>query len=493
MRTLELLKSLSKKELELIEGTVISGKRKSLVPLFKHLKRARLKTSTPDRAELYKKVFGTAYSKNKDYLLRNELRLLNKIIYDHLINSTFKVYIEKSPSAYNQWLLKGFFDRKLKSFFETDIDTSIQLALADVRAEDAAVMLSQKGLWMIQHQPRSIETLTEQLQITQRWKAEEERRFFYRIREAEAREAFIQSVLDNIDNTRPKKQVDQRTAGQTIFDLKKLENSDWLARYLLLKKHSTQTKNEVRIELLKQMLEIEQAPYFKGDFTFNAQVTTLVNLALEHILIDKYEEADKYMQECMKRCELKGHPIPIANIQNCIANQVSLKRFAKGIEIFEKHRDQIAQSRSAENIAIIVAFCHLFLKQPDEAIKLLSPSARQTVDNMVISRLIYSIAFFQRGNYDLANNELANLKRATALADLEKKNDIYSVVLQWVTKYFAAFTKPAPVRDKEISALRKTIKEHQEILSPHLKREFTLLWLVNEVTGGASIWAKQGK
>ena len=98
-----------------------------------------------------------------------------------------------------------------------------------------------------------------------------------------------------------------------------------------------------------------------------------------------------------------------------------------------------------------------------------------------------------RDNIDLANNELANLKRATALADLEKKNDIYSVVLQWMTKYFAAFTKPAPVRDKEISALRKTIKEHQEILSPHLKREFTLLWLVNEVTGGASIWAKQGK
>ena len=103
----------------------------------------------------------------------------------------------------------------------------------------------------------------------------------------------------------------------------------------------------------------------------------------------------------MARCEARNHPIPIANIENHIAIQVVLKQPEKGIGIYKKHENQIVKSRSAVNIAILVSFCHLFLKQPDQAI---SPHSGiyevNPLENAVISRLIYAIAFFIRGDFD---------------------------------------------------------------------------------------------
>ena len=83
---------------------------------------------------------------------------------------------------------------------------------------------------------------------------------------------------------------------------------DWRARYLLLKKHSSQTKNQARIDVLKHMLEIEQAPYFKGDYNFNAQIVSLVNIALENSLMGNFKEADHDMQESFGALRSKESP-----------------------------------------------------------------------------------------------------------------------------------------------------------------------------------------
>ncbi len=484
MRTLELLKGLTEKELKLIEAKVLTGKRKSLVPLLKELKKFRTTDNEPDDAELFRKTFGKPYSKNKNYLLRNELRLLNEIIYNYLVEVAFNQHLTKNPGAYNQWLLQSFYNRGMKSMFEADVEKSISVSLADNRPEESSVIFSLKSLWQIQNLPRSVEALKEQQQVIKQFKQEEERRFFFRIREAEAREAFVQHLLDYVEGKQRHNSDDARTSGQSVFDMSKLENSDWRARYLLLKKHAHQTKGILRIEILKEMQEIEEAPYFKGDYGLNAQIVTLTNLALEYLLLEQFELADKYMEQCIERCCLLKQPVPIGNIQNYIANQVILKRYEKGIEIFKKFEDIILKSRSAENILILAGFCYIFLNKPDQAMELVPVASKVNVNNMVVSRLMIAIIFFLRGDYELANNECLNLKRSTYATSLEKKNDVYTLIIQWLGKYFSAFTKGAAVKQKEISALRKILETHRVQIMPHLKKEFALLWLMREIEAG---------
>ena len=57
----------------------------------------------------------------------------------------------------------------------------------------------------------------------------------------------------------------------------------------------------------------------------------------------------------------------------------------------------------------------------------------------------------------------------------------------WITKYFGAYTKTPEVKQAEISSLRETLREQREFIALHLKREFALLWLVNEVLDDISI------
>ena len=481
MRTLELLNVFSKKELDEV-GEIIAGKKKkSLQLLYRELLKLKNKNEEPVNEKLFGQTFGSKYSKQKDYLLRNELRLLNEIIYDYLLTATFKEYTYKNQSIYNHWLLKSFFDRKLKSFFEANINAAVNQSRTDIKPADTSEMLSLKILWLIQNQPRTVENLQQQLELAKQWKLEEERRFLYRIREAEAREAFVQMMLDHVQNTGNKKKADGRTPGQTVFNLQPVEAYDWFARYLLLKKHSSQTKNEVKIAVLKQMLEIEEANPFITDIRFNAQIVTLGNIGLEYVMLENFEEADKYMAEGIKRCEANKHDIPIGNIQNYIANQVNLKRFEKGVVLFKRFEKKILKSRSAAHISILACFCHLFLKQPDEAISLIPSTAKMTPDNVVVSRLIYAIAFFIRGDFSLAYNECVNLKRSAGITSVGQQNDIYILIVQWLTRYFAAFMKDKSAKQKELSALRKTLEEQQAVIAPHLKKEFALLWLVNAI------------
>ena len=177
----------------------------------------RNRKEEPTNEKLFEHTFGSKHSRQKDYLLRNELRLLNEIIYDYLVTDSFKEDLHKNPSAYYQLLLKSFYSRGMNSFFEGEIDKGIALARADFRPEDTSVLLSTKSLWMIQNQPRSVETVKQQLEVVQQWKAEEEKRFFYRIQEAEAREAFLQLIFDYAENSLSLKSDDRRTAGQTVL------------------------------------------------------------------------------------------------------------------------------------------------------------------------------------------------------------------------------------------------------------------------------------
>lgn len=484
---MDLLKSFNDREIADIDEQVSRQKRKSLQLLYSTIKKYRKKTGIPENEELFEKAFNKSYSSGQNYLLRNELRLLNELIYDYMIGETFQSYLKKHKSTFYQWLARSFFDRKIKSAFEGDIDRFIDYSKEDINPIDTANMYDLKSLWLVYNQEKKVENIRGQIALMEDWKKEEIRRLKYRLREMEARQAYLELVLhaQSGDTERP---ADVRTPPLTQIDLGNYSDSDWFERYVILKKHSYQSKGKIRIEVLKLMLEIEEAPYYIGEYsTFNAQISTLNNMALEYILLGDFTAAENYLETAFSRCETNNHPVVISNVQNYLAIQMPLKQYQKGIEIFTKYEEQILPSRSVNTISIYRSYCYLFLHRADEALSLLPESAQFSRHDQLFYRMAYAIAFCIRGQIDLALNECRNIRKLINGTETssETPGSAYDERYLWVIRLFTQFLK-ALEKDKErkqaeLQKLKDELWINPEETEALLRTEFPLLWLWREV------------
>ena len=483
MRTLDLIKALSDAELKEVARTVSEHKRQSLDLLLKELNNYSRKNSEPENAQLFKKVFGKTYTKEQDYLLRNELRLLNQILYDFIVMATFRQETTTHESVYNQWLLRGFHARRIKKLFESDIDKGIKAALHENRPQEAAQMLLHKSTWLIDHESRTSENLTRHMALLEEAKDEEKRRFLYHIREIESQQAYIQLSLDMISPHRQGRMKDDRsTPGETIFDLGRLAVADWYAHYLLIKKQVFQTNGAKNIAVLKQKLEIETHPEHSRFFTLRNRLFTLGHLALEHILLRLYEETEKYHAQMLALCRDHGHPMKIEHIQNYICNQIHLRRYTNGIGIYTEYKKSITESYLSGSIAILCSFCYLFLGRADEALALIPSSAEMTSADQLLSRLIYPIAFYIRGDASLAYNECSNLRRAAKSKAGDVDQDALYTAVQLLTLFFGIQMNPQTKRYyDDMQDLNKAVQKAISKTSSTYIAEFALVWMEEQL------------
>ncbi|MFN8287968.1 MAG: hypothetical protein U0V74_14520 [Chitinophagales bacterium] len=480
MRALEVLRVLSDREISKIDALVKAQKRKSLQHIYAALKKYRKRSGIPTHDELYVAAFEKEYSSDKNYLLRNELRLLNELLYEYLIQDTFSEYIKKHRSTYYYWLARSFFDRKLNAPFEADIDRFVDYGKDYIKPEDTSKLLDLYSLWLIYTKPKTAENLQEQMRKTDEWKAEQIRHLRYKLREVEARHAYVQSVLTNIEGKVKDRPEDGRTEGQNIINLAEGQGYDPFEEYLILKKHAYQTKGLTRIEVLKKMLAIEEGSSYHGEYSpFNAQITSLTSISLEYILMGRFAEADEFMLDCVRRCNENNSSIPPAILQNYIANQINQAQYKRGIDFYKQNEALVQGSRQYIAICLYKAYCHLFLQQADESLQALPVDVQLTEHQNLMFRMIYLIVFIIRGQHDLALNEVRNILRMIK-AHEGHFYERYHFICTLFARYINALIKERNARKEEMAAL-KTEMQADKRVEQYVIVEFSLRWLVEEL------------
>lgn len=480
MRALEVLRVLSDREISKIDGLVKAQKRKSLQQIYAALKKYRKRSGVPAHDELYVAAFEKDYSSDKNYLLRNELRLLNEILYEYLIEDTFSDYIKKHRSTYYYWLARSFFDRKLNGPFETDIDRFIDYGKQYIKPEDTARLLDLKSLWLIYTKPKTAENLKDQALATEEWKTEQIRHLRYKLREIEARHAYILSTLINIEGKVESRKDDERTEAQYLVNLNDGHGYDPFEEYLILKKHSYETKGATRIEVVKKMLAIEEGSHYHGEYSaFNAQITSLTSISMECILLGRFAEADEYMLECLKRCDEHNHTPPPAILQNYIANQINQAQYQRGIRFYQQNENMVQGSRQYIAICLYKSYCHLFLQQADEAVQSLPVDVQLTEHQNLMFRMIYLIVFIVRGQHDLALNEGRNILRMIK-AHEGPFYERYFFICNLFIKYINALIKERELRKAEMAALNAELRAEPRV-EQFIILEFSLRWLVEQL------------
>lgn len=479
MRTLELLNALNDREIRELSALVKAKKRKSLQTLLAELQKYKKRDSVPANEELFFKVFNKDYSSDKNYLLRNELRLLNDIIYDYLIASFFNNYLKKHRSTYHVWLVKAFFDRKIKGAFNTDIDRFIEYAQEHVKAEDSALLHDLKSLWMIYTYERNESNIQSMRNAVEEWKNEQIRHLTYRLRETEARNAFLTDVLNSV--TGNVAGDDTRTEPQQIVDLNHQIEPDLFENYLILKKYAFQTKGLKRIDIVKQMLAFEESKDYNSEYqSLDSQMASLNSMAMEYIMLGDFEKADNHMLEAMRRAQENGRQLVTALLQNYIANQMNLGTYKKGIHFYNEHKTEIKNSRQFTVITIYKAYCHLFLGQADEALSAIPEGNSFTPHQSLMVRMVYLIAFIIRKQHDTAINDCYNIGRM-AKANEGAYYDTYNWINGLFAKYLDALVMERGQRKTAMHKIKEELSMEAEKVKPLITTEFALRWLVQEL------------
>ena len=141
MKTVELIRALKPSERKQFEIYIKSYKRQSLAELYrlldKHL-RSKYAEQWPEKSRLYQQLYQEGYEPEKDYLLRNELRLLAEALEEFMLG----IYVEqrylKQPKTRDLDILRSFLARGQYALFERQWQHIYKEAL---QREDYAFLL----------------------------------------------------------------------------------------------------------------------------------------------------------------------------------------------------------------------------------------------------------------------------------------------------------------------------------------------------------------
>ena len=153
MKIIDLLNCLSSIELEEIRSSLKAHPRKSLIKLFDGLQNQH-SGSRLDKPALYQSVYGKTYSESKDYLIRNEIRLLSQHIEQFIVKESIEAEIRETPSFgvlyrlrryenYGSWNL---YEKEWRKQFKLNENNKVWGTMADLLYEKARYLRKHKEL-----------------------------------------------------------------------------------------------------------------------------------------------------------------------------------------------------------------------------------------------------------------------------------------------------------------------------------------------------------
>ena len=476
MRTLDLIKALSEKELKLIEHELVSGKRKTLLPLFKELKKLRQKETKPDRTELYKKIYGSAYSKSKDYLLRNELRLLNEVIYEYLVFDCFKEHVGKNKSLFNRWLAQSYYNRKISVFAE-DINDFIADAKNRIQTEEATLLYALRTAWASNF---PVETRENTLAQLQEWKDEEKRRLLHRLRKIEYSQVFFEENWIIRKSLLPGQPDDWTQPGEMNVDLSGIDRTDWYTRYLTLQKYYWQSKSDEQLKYLEEIIKLSGNEQARNVIKIESHIVNIEGMAYSLFMNGRHDQAAGFMEEPLKLSEKNHLPVSPSHLVLYIANMLLTSSFSEAISLYKKHKAIIDVSTSRGHGIIVTAYCYLFVNCPDEALQLVAQGVELETGETIHIRYVYTITFLLRKQYDLALNEIRNMKRTLTNSSSPSKESDLNIV-SYFNSYIKALQQNKSNRAKLINALHGEVIQNFKSYKPLPHVNLQLNWLLKQL------------
>lgn len=405
-KTTQLLSALSPKELNVLKNTIKNLKRQKVFNLCVKQYKQSQKIC---KIKLFKQLYATeelVYSKTTDYLIRNELRLLNNILVNFIVNEQFK-----SKNKEHYYLKKKLFIQSLLKRNAVDLAEK-ELAEVFARIEQKSdypafydffllwTQLQNKKFVYDEHYFQTIQQMYKK--GFQNWFHE----INYKTKKLEVFFAFIERTRFQMDNeitafSNKIKQIDL-----TLNE----KESPALLYFLKYKIKGIESFGKEKIYYSEKALEL--LPNLKSIFVDKVaeEYALTQSLGVEYMLLGNYEKADKHVSAVLKLENKISKDFFVKGLYNCISIKIYLKNYKESIAIYEKHFDVIKSTNLLPFFRNITTMGYVLLGNIDQAVKnniIISSSV--SFENNVYSRLNLAIIYCIQNNYYLCFNELENV------------------------------------------------------------------------------------
>jgi len=478
-RTVALVALLSNKEKKVFAQSLNQGKRSSLPLLFDAIC-AGLKSSKPNSLEketLFKKVFNEAYSKDQDYLLRNEFRLLSKELSGFLAIEQTKKAMRDDPLEEKRLLLQSYIDRKANDLFDREWQKVVEDARNELRLDIALDIQKLAVEHLVSTRQATVENYNLLLELLTDYQRTLQQHFTHQHLFGKHKQAFAERTLQAIG-------ADIQVSSLEVVSVNPADENqnDAFANHFAALTKAYAHRGEEKIELLKTAAGFVSEINSKS-FDQNAALATInAAIALEYFLLRELENSLPYHQKALEfGSSLEGGKL-ISFVFNYLSTLIRLERHEQAIELINEYASVWEKlPRMRDRFLCLKAMCHVFENDPKAAEDCI-PEDRKTggLDHYYYYRFVQIIVLFQKGKAELAMNEAENFEHTVRYND---KDEDYLRLIQAMKKFLALKSEQAVIDEDAFSEKAEKLKQSLSEASESAFADRALLyrWIIESL------------
>lgn len=472
-RAERLLASLSAAELRQLDDAIGTVKRPATKGLYALLKQLRKKEETADKNYLFQQLFGRQWTRKEDYLLRNELRLLSEKIQEMLVQWEQERELRRSPSLRAQVLLRALLHRRLLPEFEEELPRAYSEAIQRMDYANARLINDLRH----EHLMLYCEITPERMEQAHKAMVENlsNLKLIYRSEVAinQHNRVVCQQTLGAMGKPMPATAVgsDAEFGGITTPFIEFYEQAS----------RAHQSLGEARVEHARNAAtQIGMVANIFPDHT----VWGFTILASSLLVEQRYSEANGVFQSALEFIRANRLSPPPDMLFNHASTLMKLQEFEQVLALIQEYHPIIKDRPKVYfRFEVLRCFCHIFLRQPDQAFAAIPPAITQRPESEYhYFRFLYLIIPYLRGDLESAIREVRNFNDYFTR---HKDALLYPKEKEVVALFRAFFVAIADSTDKQMlnRALANVQQQMQGVTarSPEYSGYLYLRWLQEEV------------
>ncbi len=468
MKTNKIIQLLSEKEREKFAFVLKKRKKERLVLLFDYL--CACKEEKPDKAALFALLFGQGYEKKKDYLLRNELRLLNARLLKFLSACYVSVVYDWQQDLN---VLRLYLQRSAYDLFE---ETWRRVHAKAEKAQAWAALLDLVRLWADYEQQKSELRAQNFLRLLDLLPAAESYR-----RAQDAETGAELALFESLSRRYLRVLGAAAEAQAELVPVPKLDSTATAFFEAIGRSHSAGTPQERLAFLMQAQAHHHQLLSIRPQ-TKPLLVVINNNIGLEYFLLKDFGKAAQYFRLTLAVLEDLPQYARRWDVRfNAYSNMLFAGDYREAINFHRREPDFLAQlpDRLFYRFHYLVAMAYLFDNQHAKSFDLLAQLSLYQRPNKdyYYARLVFACAYAAAADWDNAERELVNLSQTRRKQQKIDAPTAYcaTALKNWIFLQLSALSK----QEKEAAFLQKAMEIRSTIEKEPSLDCLPLRWLLS--------------
>lgn len=483
---IQICHQLTAKHAQALKKLLMQDKRSASLKLFNLIRNIPPKEITKEY--LYKNIYGTSYEPAKDYLLRNELRLLRQKLDKFLLQKSVEELLDTDDVFRQQMLLRAYKHFRLYDLFFESFDKTSAASEQAFRFGDVLNMQNWYLDLAYQHQFSAVRDYEEKASffntaaskagevLSRQVAAQTSMHDFYK-----ALEYYYQRLLGQAS---PTQKAPERE--QIQFDT--ILSKHPLSIYYHHRSAAFYTDGRDRLaHFLKAYKALDEHDY-RDEYITDLLVNILLGIGRTLQQLGEFEQADIYLSKAINdyEKEIKGLASKDKLYANYIINLLNIGQYEKTIDVLQQIQKDVSEEGYAQYwYTIYRLMASIGLRRTGE-IKQNLPANYTDIplQHRVYFRIISSIYFYLAGDMEWAYKEAYNLLHTKLAEEYGREQlaviDLLETFFQLADKYGGLKQLPA----KENKKLEQKLTEIDTSRINDINILPVLLWLKKEIARG---------